>query len=225
MGDLTKVETSHRGKKSNPVKIRVQGVVFDYGNVLCTPQLPADRELMAETCGMKLPRFEELYWRFRLAYDRHDLNGDSYWSAIAEAEGRTLSRQKIAKLVLLDSQSWARPNEPVLRWAEELRRAGFRLAVLSNMPFEISRYLLENCPRLAAFHHLIFSCDEGSAKPEPAIYLKCLAALELQPEEVLFLDDRLENVQAASMLGVHSVVFDTFEHASALIAGRFDLPL
>ncbi|HEX5481129.1 MAG TPA: HAD family phosphatase [Terriglobia bacterium] len=225
MGDITELGAIRQDKRAEgEKKIRVCGVIFDYGNVLCTPQLASDRERMAETCGLGKPRFDELYWRFRLAYDRHDLDGDSYWKAIAGAEGRTLSREEITKLILLDSQSWARPNEPVLKWTEQLRGAGLRLAVLSNMPFEVSRYLLENCPWLGVFHHLIFSCDEASAKPDPAIYRTCLSALEMRPEEVLFLDDRPENVSAALKLGMRSLVFDTPEEASAVIARQFDLP-
>lgn len=226
MGDITELGAVRQDKTADgKKKIRICGVVFDYGNVLCAPQLASDRERMAEVCGLEKPRFDELYWRFRLAYDRNDLNGDSYWGAIAAADGRVLNHEEITKLILLDSQSWARPNEPVLKWTEELRRAGLRLAVLSNMPFEVSRYLVENCPWLAVFHHLIFSCDEGCAKPDPAIYRKCLATLELRPEEVLFLDDRPENVTAGLKLGMHGIVFDTLEHASPLIAGRFDPPL
>src|SRR5271165_1521505 len=115
-------------------KIQVRGVIFDYGNVLCHPQRPSDHESMAEICGIPLARFRELYWRFRAAYDRADLSGESYWVAVAGEENRALERTQIARLIELDTASWARENDDAVAWARQLRDAGFPLALLSNMP-------------------------------------------------------------------------------------------
>jgi|HubBroStandDraft_6_1064221.scaffolds.fasta_scaffold132200_2 FMN phosphatase YigB (HAD superfamily) len=60
-------------------------------------------------------------------------------------------------------------------------------------------------------------------KPDPRIYNTCLAEMKLKPGEVLFLDDRPDNVDAASALGIHSLLFDTVESTSRR-AKRFDLP-
>jgi HAD superfamily hydrolase (TIGR01509 family) len=44
-------------------------------------------------------------------------------------------------------------------------------------------------------------------KPESAIYEHCLAGMGLRPEEILFLDDRIENIRGAERLGVRGVQF------------------
>jgi putative hydrolase of the HAD superfamily len=204
-------------------KIPIRGVIFDYGNVLCHPQQPSDVENMARASGMTTSRFRELYWKFRMRYDRADLNADSYWGSVAGQEGRVFSPQQIAALVALDTESWVRPNETTFRWVEELRRSGLRLAVLSNMPLELSRYLRDNCDWVRWFDPLIFSCDVARVKPEPAIYQTCLERLRLAPQEVLFLDDLAVNIEGAARLGIHGIVFDTVERISTLVAGKFEL--
>ena len=210
---------------SNEDKIKIRAVVFDYGNVISLSQLQTNIEGMASLCRLPMTRFQELYWRFRPAYDRGDLTANSYWASVLREEGRSLKQEEVSKLVELDSESWGRPNPAVLQWTEQLRQAGIQTAVLSNMPLEISRYLEANRPWLTLFHHLIFSCDLRLVKPDPAIYHACLKTLHLAPQEVLFLDDRMDNVQAAANLGIHSFLFETLERALAQVEERFDLPV
>jgi putative hydrolase of the HAD superfamily len=80
-------------------------------------------------------------------------------------------------------------------------------------------------PRLSTFEHLIYSCDYGSIKPELAIYRNCLELLKAAPQDILYLDDRAENVEAAARLGINSVLFDTVEKTAARVESRFDIPV
>ena len=216
----TQTEDDRTGSQA---RIPIRAVIFDYGNVLCQPQTAASVERLAAVCAMQLSRFSELYWRSRLAYDRADLSAGAYWSAVLEAGGRTLSPGQLRQLIAIDGHSWARPNVAAIRWVRQLRQAGLRLAVLSNMPLEIRQYIVSHCAWLSCFHHLTFSCDVGRAKPEAEIYQECLRSLDLPPEETLFLDDRSENVEAAVGLGLHGLVFDTTENTLARVNARFRL--
>ncbi len=206
-------------------KIQLRAVVFDYGNVLCHPQQPSDVEIMATVCGLEVPRFQDLYWKFRMPYDRGELNEDSYWAAVAAEDGQVLDRGQVAELTALDAKSWSRPNRATIEWVERLRRAGLGLGLLSNMPLEISRYLTAHCDWLALFDSSTFSCDVGQVKPDPAIYQICLEKLNVAAAEVLFLDDIVANVEGASALGIHGLIFDTVEQTVARVKERFEIPV
>jgi putative hydrolase of the HAD superfamily len=206
-------------------RIAIRAVVFDFGNVLCLEQSSKDMADMARVCGIPTEPFRELYWELRPPYDRGDVNGTAYWNSVVRKHDRTLSSESIAELIGLDCASNARPNEGAVRWVRLLQAARVPLALLSNMPLELSRYVLENCPWMVAFDHLIFSCDHGSIKPEPTIYGKCLEALRLDPAEVLYLDDRRENIEAASRFGIHSILFDTVDRTTERVRSRFDIPV
>jgi putative hydrolase of the HAD superfamily len=128
-------------------------------------------------------------------------------------------------LTELDTQGWARLNHKTVQWAEQLHRAGLRLELLSNMPADLSQYLVANGGWVSFFHHLTFSCDVRMVKPDPAIYEACLKSLAVAPEEALFLDDIAVNIEAATKLGIHGVLFDTIEQTAGRVAERFDVPV
>jgi putative hydrolase of the HAD superfamily len=206
-------------------KRSVRAVVFDYGNVLCLEQTLEDMKGMALVCGIPHERFSELYWKLRPAYDRGDIDGVAYWTAVVGQQKLGLSRAQIATLIKLDSESITRPNQGSVQWAVLLHDAGFPLTLLSNMPLELSRHVTKSFPSLSTFEHLIYSCDYRSIKPELPIYRNCLELLKAAPQDILYLDDRAENVEAAAYLGISSVLFDTFEKTVSRVESRFDIPV
>ena len=206
-------------------KRSVRALVFDYGNVLCLEQTLEDMKGMALICGIPHERLSELYWKLRPPYDRGDIDGPAYWTAIVGQQGLGLSRDQVATLIKLDSESITRPNQGAVQWAELLHHEGFPLTLLSNMPLELSRHVTKCFPSLSTFEYLIYSCDYGSIKPELAIYRNCLELLKADPQDILYLDDRAENVEAAARLGINSVLFDTVEKTASRVESRFDIPV
>jgi 2-haloacid dehalogenase len=90
----------------------------------------------------------------------------------------------------------------------ELRARGVALYALSNWnadTFERTRALF---PFLGAFDGLVISGRIGLAKPDPRIYRHLLEAHGLAADEVLFVDDRAPNVEAAGALGIEGLVFE-----------------
>jgi putative hydrolase of the HAD superfamily len=203
----------------------IRSVIFDYGNVVSLPQGVSEIERMASVCGLSLDRFREQYWRFRLSYDRGKLTPEAYWASVTDAQGPLLNPEQLAHVLTLDGESWAHPNPNTLEWVKRLKREGFGVAILSNMPRSVSDYLTSNCDWLGWFDCCIYSYAIGCAKPEPGIYKYCLDTLKLAASEVLFLDDRSENVKAACELGIRSVLFDSVEHTSTRAANEFGLPV
>jgi 2-haloacid dehalogenase len=90
----------------------------------------------------------------------------------------------------------------------ELRARGVALYALSNWnadTFERTRALF---PFLGAFDGLVISGRIGLAKPDPRIYRHLLEAHGLAAGEVLFVDDRAPNVEAAGALGIEGLLFE-----------------
>jgi putative hydrolase of the HAD superfamily len=135
-----------------------------------------------------------------------------------------LSPPQIDNLIDLDSLSWMHPRTTIVDWARAVRRAGFRIGLLSNMPVTL-RDALQRYAWLPAFDQRTFSCDLKITKPSREIYLHCLAGLGLAAPDVLFLDDREPNVQAAHALGMHTLLFTTPLGVAREIERRFDMPV
>ena len=194
-------------------------VVFDYGGVLCTDQPDEDVVALAAAAGVGVPEFRDAYWAYRLSYDRAELDGATYWHKVAAALGRSFPARQTAELIRLDIASWLHLREGTVALLQDVAAAGYRLALLSNAPADFAEVLAEQ-PVARFFEHLTFSCYLGSVKPEPECYRAVLAILGVRPADVVFIDDRPENVAGAAAVGIHGVHFTTPEAVRTALAGH-----
>jgi putative hydrolase of the HAD superfamily len=205
------------------VRVSPKAVIFDFGNVLSESQPAADVQALANILDLPVPRFTEIYWQFRIEYDDASLDPLAYWNTVARTASRTLTPAQISTLIEIDSRSWSHPAPVMPQWARDLRAAGIRTALLSNMPAPIRDYILD-CAWLPDFDARVFSCDFGRTKPAPEIYQHCLEQLGVSAPEALFLDDREPNIRAAEALGLPAILFTDAASASLEITRRFALP-
>jgi putative hydrolase of the HAD superfamily len=205
------------------VQASPKAVIFDYGNVLSTPQPEADVQALANILRLPVPQFIAAYWKFRVAYDDGSLDAAAYWNCVAQTASRELATRQLGALIEIDSRSWSHAAPVIPQWAQELRTVGLRTGLLSNMPATVRDYIL-GCPWLPDFDARVFSCEFGRCKPAPEIYEHCLNQLGILAPEALFLDDREPNVRAAETLGMSAVWFTDQAGAAREIAARFALP-
>ena len=165
--------------------------------------------------GAEAERFAEAYWRHRDDYDRGALSGLEYWGLVAADLGVELAPRRVEELIREDAQSWLRPNERMVAWLRALVAAGVPTGLLSNMGRDTWAAAQPAFDWLEGLACTTLSFEVGRIKPEPEIYLECLAALGAEPGETLFVDDKPANVEAARQLGIEAVVF---EDADALAA-------
>lgn len=187
----------------------IRGVILDYGDVISHPADPAVIAAMASVFHLPLERFRHLYGSFRLDYDRGTLTADEYWNRIAEAASVKLSGYQALELRRMDVLMWSRLNQSVLRWAEELRKAGLKTAILSNMHDDMVQHLQQDGAWSRNFDCLTLSSAIHLAKPDAEIFKHCLNSLHLAPQQALFIDDRERNVRAAEELGIRGIVAPT----------------
>lgn len=102
----------------------------------------------------------------------------------------------------------------------ELKAAGLPCYALSNMERENWERRLQIYDFLRLFDGYFISGLEGVMKPDPEFFKLALARLHFEPEEVLFIDDRLPNTQSAEMLGIPAVVFRSPEALRAELVAR-----
>jgi putative hydrolase of the HAD superfamily len=196
----------------------INAVLFDYGLVLTGPPDPAAWERLKRTVQADEATFHTAYWKHRHDYDRGTLNSEAYWRQVAADLGKLLDERQLAELVDADTALWTQPNQPMIDWAAALQRAGIKTGILSNIGDAMETGVMARCAWLGDFTHRTFSHRLKIAKPESAIYLHAAEGLAVSPAEVLFIDDRAENIAAAREAGMHAVQYT--DHAAFLRALR-----
>src|SRR3984957_13211445 len=184
-------------------------LLSDYGEVISDP-LPAETILeLADLAGQQADEFRDRYWKFRPPYDLGQ-SDRAYWSAVLGRD-RQAEPRLVEAMVRVDIAGWMTLNRRTLPALTTFAtHAGVRLALLSNAPEPLAA-AIDQSEWSASFDRRFYSCRLGLAKPDSAAYEAVLAGLAATPPSVLFIDDRAENVLAATALGLRAVRFTSAE--------------
>lgn len=84
-----------------------------------------------------------------------------------------------------------------------LKREGFKIAVASNSIASTIRLMMERAHLIQYLDFYLSNQDVSNAKPDPEIYLLACAKLDLNPAEVLVVEDNENGIKAALKAGVN----------------------
>ena len=115
------------------------------------------------------------------------------------------------------------PLEGSIRCLESLVQkktadSSIRLFYLSNMPEPYARELERRHAFIKWFDAGVFSADVKQAKPDLKIYQLLAEEHSLNPDNTLFIDDQLLNIQAAQSMGWSGIHLESPELLSAKLS-------
>ncbi len=87
----------------------------------------------------------------------------------------------------------------------KIKELNYPCFVLSNWSAETYEGMEETYPFLKDFDGKIISGRDFLIKPDPAIYELAISRFDLIPDETLFIDDRLDNIEAAQNLNFQTI--------------------
>ena len=179
----------------------MKNVVFDLGRVVFA-QDPAKstaefKQFFAYVSLTPMPQF----WT---DYDMGVLSFEQVAEELAAYRGVEPKFAREMITIAIGKQETIRPTEKLI---DELKAAGYKLYVLSNMSREFIDFLRKQ-KVYENFDGDVVSCEVGIVKPMPEIYDLLLKRFDLNPAETIFIDDRKENVDAAAAKGIATFHFD-----------------
>ena len=86
-----------------------------------------------------------------------------------------------------------------------LKEKKYECYVLSNWSWETFENLENEYPFLKKFDDLLISGREKMIKPDPEIYLLAIKRFNLIPNQTVFIDDKIENINAARDLSFKTI--------------------
>ena len=88
---------------------------------------------------------------------------------------------------------------------ENLKKLNYECYVLSNWSAETFEGMIDDYPFLKLFEGLLISGEEKLMKPDAAIYELAIKRFNLIPKETVFIDDKIENINAARVLDLNII--------------------
>jgi len=87
----------------------------------------------------------------------------------------------------------------------QLLKNQYKLGLLSNAMDTTRQRLTDSYNLMDYFNESIFSYEVKMVKPNPVIYQLILDRLNVAPNEAIFIDDMLENIETANKLGMTTI--------------------
>jgi HAD superfamily hydrolase (TIGR01509 family) len=87
-----------------------------------------------------------------------------------------------------------------------LKRAGYTLGVASNSVRRTVEEMMERADLARFLDVMVSNEDVARGKPDPEIYLKAMATIEVQPDECVIVEDNENGIKAATAAGAHVLV-------------------
>lgn len=84
-------------------------------------------------------------------------------------------------------------------------RIDYKTAILSNADSESvrTRFVKQGFPLEKYFDYVFISSETGFLKPDHKAFKHSLSIMEVEPEEVVFIDDTKENILSAESVGIN----------------------
>ena len=169
---------------------KIKNVVFDLGGVVFArdPRKfePEFIKFFSYILLPQMPRFWEEYDRGVVSYEQVVTDLAEYNNCDRELADKNLRRSILTQEEIVATKALV----------ADLKAAGYKLYVLSNMSLEFIEFLRKT-EVYKYFDGEVVSCEEHVVKPDAEIYRRLVERYGLDVSETLFIDDRKENVEAA----------------------------
>ena len=100
------------------------------------------------------------------------------------------------------------PYPETLAFIQDLKSQGYDVFLLSDINEDTIQFLNEEIPNFESmFDGIVYSCRVGMVKKEGEVFGKMLKTYSLVPEETLFLDDSVRNLEEAKKHNINTYRF------------------
>ena len=180
-------------------------VVFDLGKVLVDFDYSIAIRRFAECSEAGLDQIQRLVDSpIQIEYESGKITTDEFFVAIRDGAGFRGSRAEFVN-IFADIFS---PMEPMIAFFDRLKSAGFSTCVFSNTNEIATRHIREKFPFYSQFDNYVLSYEEGGMKPDEPIYEVVEQRTGNSGAAILYIDDRLENIETGKGRGWQTILQD-----------------
>ena len=186
----------------------IKAIYLDLGKVIIDYDQTIPLESLKKLSDLPLNEIKQILVEkddTMLRFDRGELSRIDFYKTMCRHLGLDISRDEFEQL-------WNSLFLPDPLISENLLlnlKRRYRLLMLSNTNEIHFEFIWE---QFKIVHHIedrLLSFELGCLKPNASIYRKAIDRAGVLPGEILFFDDKPENVEAARKAGIHAIRFES----------------
>lgn len=180
----------------------IKAIIWDMGGVLIKEKNLTEDDTQIPQIGMSTSELARMVFYHPLAPKLFvgEETPEKLWEVIGDE--LNISNDDAQKL---GANFWGEPiwNYDLLGYIASLKDK-YKLGVLSDA-WITTRKMVQEMIHDGLFDAIMFSAEEGLRKPDPKFFQRMLSHLEVNTEESIFVDDRINNVQGAEQVGLYGI--------------------
>lgn len=183
-----------------------RAVVFDWGNVIGFSDRSVVVNFMCDSFKFSESEFESANLAKRKATKAGKSEID-FWTEYALDKNICLPRDWSQQYRATLKASVGADAE-MYELIDQLKKKGIQVGMLSNID---DRYvkLIRDFGFYEPFEPCLLSCEMGLEKPDSRAYDLLIKTIQICPEQIVFIDDKVENVEAAKARGIDAILFES----------------
>jgi epoxide hydrolase-like predicted phosphatase len=190
--------------------VTIQAIIWDVGGVLERTDDPTPRQNLVSRLGIDPIDLTRLLFghsdNFRV--QRGEITMEEHWANVSAQLDMTVEE---IPAMLDEFFGGDRLDLDLVDYIRDLKH-NYCTVILSNYMTNLRQRITEEWQIDDAFDYLIISSEVGLMKPDPEIYCLALETIGFEPEETVFVDDFIQNVEGARQVGIHGILFTHPEH-------------
>lgn len=189
----------------------IEFIYFDLGNVLISFDHSRAWQKIAELTGISPERAAQVLFDSGLQtqYEKGEISTEEFHRYFCAQAQVNISLENLC----FAASNIFEPLDDSIQLLQTLNRERLRLGLLSNTCDCHWQFLLNDVRFKflhSSFEQTVLSFVEGFAKPGTDIYRIAANHADCDPESILFIDDKQENVKAARSYGFDGIHFQAF---------------
>jgi glucose-1-phosphatase len=202
----------------------IEALVLDIGGVILRTSDRSGRYALDKKYGLPPGGTEELVFNSQAAQDSTlgMVATEAVWAHVAEVLSLSPDELENFKLNFWEAD---RVDQELLAFLES-QQGMYITALLSNAWSNARLALAEQFGIIEGktVDHILISAELGVAKPDQRIFRILADTIKCHYDQILFVDDFIENIQAANELGIQTIHYlpemDLIAHIQSILEGQ-----
>ncbi len=182
----------------------IKAIVFDWGGVLIDHPVAEMNKYCAQALDVDIKLLMQTFLKYKTPFQKSHITEDEVWDKICNEIGG--SKPTVKSLCRDALQASYSPKKEMFDLARNLKNNGYKTGFLSNTEIPMMGFFKEQ--KYDMFDVTVFSCAEGTVKPEPKIYEILLKRLKVDASEAVFIDDIQEFINGCQNIGMKGILFE-----------------